>query len=43
MEEPSDTEKTENERASHAETVRGESSSGNTLGDISLLDCSMYY
>ena len=46
MEEQVDTERTETERASHsqhAETVRGESSAGNTLGDISLLDHSMYY
>ena len=46
MEEPIDTERTETERASHtqhAETVRGESSSSTTLGDISLLDRSMYY
>ena len=46
MEEQADTERTETERVSHtqhAETVRGESSSGTTLGDISLLDRSMYY
>ena len=46
MEEQADTERTETARASHtqhAETVRGESSSGTTLGDISLLDRSMYY
>ena len=43
MEEPIDTERTETERASHAEIVRGESSSGTTLGGISLLDRSMYY
>ena len=46
MEEQGDTERTETERASHtqhAEMVHGESSSGTTLGDISLLDCSMYY
>ena len=43
MEESIDTERTETERASHGETVRGESSSGTTLGDISLLDCSIYY
>ena len=35
MEEQADTERTE--------TVRGESSAGTTLGDISLLDRSMYY
>ena len=46
MEKQVDTERTETERASHiqhAETVRGESSTGTTLGDISLLDHSMYY
>ena len=46
MEEQADTERTETERASHiqyTETVRGESSIGTTLGDISLLDRSMYY
>ena len=46
MEEQADTERTEAKRASHtqhAETVRGESSVGTTLGDISLLDRSMYY
>ena len=46
MEEQADTKRTETERASHtqhAETVRGESSAGTTLGDISLLDRSMYY
>ena len=46
MEEQADTERTETERASHtqhAETVHGESSSSTTLGDISLLDRSMYY
>ena len=46
MEEQADTERTETVRASysqHAETVRGESSAGTTLGDISLLDRSMYY
>ena len=46
MEEPIDTERTETERAihtQHAETVCGESLSGTTLGDISLLDRSMYY
>ena len=46
MEEQADTEKTETERASHtqhAETVYRESSTSTTLGDISLLDRSMYY
>ena len=46
MEELTDTERTETARASHSqhtETVRGESSAGTTLGDISLLDRSMYY
>ena len=46
MEEQADTERTETTRASHtqhAETVRGESSAGTTLGDIFLLDQSMYY
>ena len=46
MEEQADTERTETERAihtQHAETVRGESSTSTTLGDISLLDRSMYY
>ena len=46
MEEQADTERTETARASHsqhAKTVRGESSAGTTLGDISLLDRSMYY
>ena len=46
MEEQADTERTESTRASHAqhiETVRGESSAGTTLSDISLLDRSMYY
>ena len=46
MEEQVDTERTETDRASHsqhAEAVRGESSVGATLGDISLLDRSMYY
>ena len=46
MEEQADTERTETERASHTqhtETARGETSSGTTLGDISLLDRSMYY
>ena len=46
MEEPIDTERTETARSSHTqhtETVHGESSSGTTLGDISLLDCYMYY
>ena len=47
MEEHADTERTETDRASHpqhSETVRGESSSADiTLGDISLLDRSMYH
>ena len=46
MEEQEDTERTKTERASHtqhAETMRGESSVGTTLSDISLLDRSMYY
>ena len=46
MEEQADTERTETARASHtqhAETMRGESSAGTTLGDISLLDRSRYY
>ena len=46
MEEQVDAERTETERTSHsqyAETVQGESSAGTTLGDISLLDRSMYY
>ena len=46
MEEQVDTERTEIARVSHtqhAETVRGESSAGTTLGDISLLDRCMYY
>ena len=46
MEEQVDAERTRTERASysqHAETARGGSSSGTTLGDISLLDHSMYY
>ena len=46
MEEQADPERTETARASHtqhAETVRGETSSSTTLGDISLLDRSMYY
>ena len=46
MEEQADIDRTETARASHtqhAETVRGESSAGTTLGDISLLDSSMYY
>ena len=46
MEEQADTERTKTTRASHthhAETVRGESSASTTLGDISLLDRSMYY
>ena len=46
MEEQADTKRTKTERASHtqyAEIVRGESSTGTTLGDISLLDRSIYY
>ena len=46
MDEQIDTERTKTARASHtqhAETVRGESSASTTLGDISLLDRSMYY
>ena len=46
MEEQVDAERTETERASHSqhvETVRGESLAGTILGDISLLDRSMYY
>ena len=46
MEEQADTERTETERVSHtqhAETVRGESSTGTTISDISLLDRFMYY
>ena len=46
MEEQADTERTETARASytqHVEIVRGESSAGTTLGDISLLDRCMYY
>ena len=46
MEEHADTERTETNKASnsqHTETVRGESSAGITLGDISLLDHSMYH
>ena len=46
MEEQVDVERTETGGASHTqrtETVHGESSSGTTLGDISLLDRSMYY
>ena len=46
MEEQADTNRTETVRVSHsqhAETVQGESSAGTTLGDISLLDRSMYY
>ena len=46
MEKQADTERTETARASHSqhvETVCGEFSSGTTLGDISLLDRSMYY
>ena len=46
MEEQVDIERTETGGASHtqhAETAHGESSSSTTLGDISLLDRSMYY
>ena len=46
MEEQVDIERTETGGASHTQhtkTVHGESSSGTTLGDISLLDRSMYY
>ena len=46
MEEPADVERAEAERTGHfqyTETARGESSGGTTLGDISLLDRSMYY
>ena len=46
MEEQVDVERTETGGASHtqhAETARGESSSGTTLGDISLLDRYIYY
>ena len=46
IEEQVDAERTETERASHSqhtETIRGESSAGTTLGDISLMDRSMYY
>ena len=46
MEEQANIERTETERVSHTqptETVRGEASSSTTLGDISLLDRSMYY
>ena len=46
MEEQVDAERTETGRASHnqcTETAHGESSSSTTLGDISLLDRSMYY
>ena len=46
MEEQVDAERTETARTSHSqhsETIRGESSTGTTLGDISLLDRSMYY
>ena len=46
MEEQADNERTETKRASYsqdAETTRGKSSGGTTLGDISLLDRSMYY
>ena len=46
MEEQADTERTETAKTSqtqHVETVWGESSAGTTLGDISLLNRSMYY
>ena len=46
MEEQVDAERTETGRASHTqrtETIRGELSAGTTVGDISLLDRSMYY
>ena len=46
MEGQVDAERTEIGRTSHsqhAETVRGESLAGTTLGNISLLDRSMYY
>ena len=46
MEEQADTDRTETARTSHtqhAKTIQGESSAGTTLGDISLLDRSMYY
>ena len=46
MEEQVNAERTETGRASHTqrtETAHGESSAGTTLGDISLLDRSMYY
>ena len=46
MEEQADTERTKTARTSHTqhtEIVRGESSTSTTLGDISLLDRSMYY
>ena len=46
MEEQADTERIETKRASHtqhAETVRGESLTGTTIGDILLLDRFMYY
>ena len=46
MEEQANTERTKTARASHtqhAEIVRGESLASTTLGDISLLDRSMYY
>ena len=46
MEEQVDAERTGTKRASHSqrtEMAHGESSSGTTLGDISLLDRSMYY
>ena len=46
MEEQADTKRTKTARAihtQHTKTVRGESSASTTLGDISLLDRSMYY
>ena len=46
MEEQVDVERTETGEASHTqhtETARGDSLSSTTLGDISLLDRSMYY
>ena len=46
MEQRDKTERTETNRSSHSqhvETVRAESSPGITLGDISLLDRSMYH
>ena len=46
IKEQADIDKTDTARASHSQhtkTVRGESSAGTTLGDISLMDRSMYY